>query len=241
MSIGGDLAQARGQAGLTIAQVSQRTCIRETLIRGMERDDFTACGGDFYARGHIRSIARAAGADPEPLIREYDAARGAVQPVSAAEAFRPAAPLRMRERSRLNWSMVLSLALLAAVSFGVYLAVDHYVLAPSSARHAAQVRKTIPAHHDAHHKRRHRHRAVVIELTATSDCWVRLTTASGRVIFIGTVPAGTAEKWTEHRSVQLRLGNPPGVLLRVNGRRKARSGSSVPVTLTFGPGKRAHR
>jgi hypothetical protein len=72
VSIGEALTAARRQAGLTITQVSQRTRIRETIVRGIERDDFSACGGDFYARGHIRAIARAAGADPEPLIREYD-------------------------------------------------------------------------------------------------------------------------------------------------------------------------
>ncbi|HEX9539668.1 MAG TPA: helix-turn-helix transcriptional regulator [Streptosporangiaceae bacterium] len=76
MSIGEGLAAARRQAGLTITQVSQRTRIRETIIRGMERDDFSACGGDFYARGHIRAIARAAGADPEPLVWEYDSSHG---------------------------------------------------------------------------------------------------------------------------------------------------------------------
>jgi cytoskeleton protein RodZ len=77
MSIGAELAAARRQAGLTIAQVSQRTRIREAIIGGIERDDFSACGGDFYARGHIRAIARVAGADPEPLVREYDDAREA--------------------------------------------------------------------------------------------------------------------------------------------------------------------
>jgi len=76
VSIGEGLAAARRQAGLTITQVSQRTRIRETIIRGMERDDFSACGGDFYARGHIRAIARAAGADPEPLVWEYDSSHG---------------------------------------------------------------------------------------------------------------------------------------------------------------------
>ena len=72
VSIGEALTAARRQAGLTITQVSQRTRIRETIVRGIERDDFSACGGDFYARGHIRAIARATGADPEPLVREYD-------------------------------------------------------------------------------------------------------------------------------------------------------------------------
>jgi cytoskeleton protein RodZ len=78
MSIGAELAGARRKAGLTIAEVSQRTRIREAIVRGIERDDFSACGGDFYARGHIRAIARVAGVDPEPLVREYDDAREAV-------------------------------------------------------------------------------------------------------------------------------------------------------------------
>ena len=73
MPIGETLAQARRQAGLTVAQVSRRTRIRETIIRNIEQDDFAGCGGDFYARGHIRAIAKAVGADSGPLIEEYDA------------------------------------------------------------------------------------------------------------------------------------------------------------------------
>ncbi|HYK28025.1 MAG TPA: helix-turn-helix transcriptional regulator, partial [Streptosporangiaceae bacterium] len=52
MSIGGALAEARGQAGLSVTDVSKRTRIRETIIRDIERDEFSTCGGDFYARGH---------------------------------------------------------------------------------------------------------------------------------------------------------------------------------------------
>ncbi len=83
MSIGEELAEARHQADLTVAQVSQRTRIRQTIIRGIEGDDYSVCGGDFYARGHIRSIAKTVGADPEQLILEYDAAHKAPTPVSA--------------------------------------------------------------------------------------------------------------------------------------------------------------
>lgn len=72
MGIGGALAEARSAAGLTIADVSERTRIRATIIRAIEQDDYAACGGDFYARGHIRAIARVVGTDPAPLIEEYD-------------------------------------------------------------------------------------------------------------------------------------------------------------------------
>ena len=67
--IGETLTVARQRAGLSVAQVSQRTRIRETIIRGIEDDDYSACGGDFYARGHIRAIAKVVGTDSEPLIR----------------------------------------------------------------------------------------------------------------------------------------------------------------------------
>jgi transcriptional regulator with XRE-family HTH domain len=72
MSIGGTLAEARHEAGLTVADVSARTRIRQALIRDIEHDEFASCGGDFYARGHIRAIAGVVGADPRPLISEYD-------------------------------------------------------------------------------------------------------------------------------------------------------------------------
>jgi transcriptional regulator with XRE-family HTH domain len=75
VSIGETLAEARRRAGLSMAQVSEQTRIGETIIAGIEGDDYSACGGDFNARGHIRSIAAAVGADPRPLIDAYDAAR----------------------------------------------------------------------------------------------------------------------------------------------------------------------
>ena len=92
MSIGETLAQARRQSGLTVAEVSRRTRIRETLVKDIERDDYSACGGDFYTRGHIRAIARVVGTDSEPLIAEYDAARQApaAQLEDTAPQFTPA-------------------------------------------------------------------------------------------------------------------------------------------------------
>ena len=47
MTIGETLAKARRSSGLTITQVSERTRVRETIIRGIEEDDYSACGGDF--------------------------------------------------------------------------------------------------------------------------------------------------------------------------------------------------
>lgn len=119
MSIGEVLQAARNRAGLTVSEVSTRTRIREVIIRGIERDDFSACGGDFYARGHIRAIAGAVGTDPRPLIEEYDSTRR-VQEIAAASVFAPATPIKMRERRGPNWTAVLSVLVLAALGFAGY-------------------------------------------------------------------------------------------------------------------------
>src|SRR5438105_2246921 len=58
--------------GLSLDDVAATTRIRATLIQAIENDDFAPCGGAVYARGHIRSIARAVGLDPEPLLETFD-------------------------------------------------------------------------------------------------------------------------------------------------------------------------
>ena len=71
-SIGEALSRARQDAGLTTQQVAESTRIRRTLVEAIERDDFSMCGGDVYARGHIATLARTIGVDPAPLLAEFD-------------------------------------------------------------------------------------------------------------------------------------------------------------------------
>jgi cytoskeletal protein RodZ len=97
VSIGETLAEARHQAGLSVGQVSDQTRIRPPIIRSIEADDYEACGGDFYARGDIRSIAEVVGTDAEPLIHEYDQAHRASGPVAATSLD------ELLERSRPQW------------------------------------------------------------------------------------------------------------------------------------------
>jgi transcriptional regulator with XRE-family HTH domain len=76
VTVGETLTEARNQAGLSVEEVSERTSIRDTVIRGIEHDDYAACGGDRYVRGYVRAIAGAVGLDARPLIREYDEGQG---------------------------------------------------------------------------------------------------------------------------------------------------------------------
>jgi cytoskeletal protein RodZ len=237
VSIGESLAEARRQAGLSVTQVSEQTRIRESIIRDIEQDDFSQCGGDFYARGHIRGIAGAVGLDPVPLIREYDTEHGPPGSIRAADVFEPSRPVKMRERRRSpSLSMIVGVVLLAIIGFGVYrLASGHGsglgskpVAAPTHQATASATARPTPSPTPTVDD-------VVIKLTATEDCWVQLTSSSdGSQLYMGVIRAGASMKWTEKRAVNVRLGNPGGVVLTVNGRRQ-NPDSTVPVTLSFSP------
>jgi hypothetical protein len=262
VSIGADLAEARRQAHLTVTQVSQRTCIREMIIRSIERDDYAVCGGDFYARGHIRAIAKVVGADSAPLIGEYDAARsppvvpaagpaepaapagpsGPVSPVRPASPGSPVRPGRLDppgRRHRLAWAVALALVLVAALGFVAYRVIPGSGHRPSAAAGAAA-----RVHRPAHHHRPapsaaapapgpYAHR-VAIRLRAIEDCWVEFTTPGGGLLSDSIVVAGASKGWTFRHPVDMTLGNPGGIRLTVDGKHPLAPGPASPVTFRLG-------
>ena len=244
MSVGDALAQARSQAGLTIAQVSQQTCIRETIIRGIERGDFSACGGDFYARGHIRSIARVVGLDPEELVREYDAIHGAPHAITAADVFEPSTPIRLKERRSANWSVVMILVLAVVLGYGVYRLVDHGASPRpvASAGGAHPKASKSPASSPSPTPSAVHHRRLTIRLTAVQDCWVQFTRPHGQLLFQVDVLSGSTRTWRFKHAVSMQIGNPGGIELTVNGKDLGHPGAyGQPVTLNFGPGQKLPR
>ena len=244
MSVGDALAQARSQAGLTIAQVSQQTRIRETIIRGIERGDFSACGGDFYARGHIRSIARVVGLDPEELVREYDAVHGAPNAMTAADVFEPSTPIRLKERRSANWSVVLVLALAAVLGYGVFRLVDHgNSKPPAAASDSTHVKVSgTPTPSPSPSNAAVPPRRLTIKLSAVQDCWVQFTKPHGQLLFQVYVLSGSTHTWRFKHAVSMQIGNPGGIVLTVNGRNYGHPGSyGQPVTLNFGPGEKLPR
>ena len=70
--VGPEVRAARTRLGLTVDQLADRTRIRPHVIESIEVDDFVPCGGDFYARGHLRTLCRVLGIDVTPLLAAYD-------------------------------------------------------------------------------------------------------------------------------------------------------------------------
>ncbi|QXJ25006.1 DUF4115 domain-containing protein [Actinomadura graeca] len=226
MSIGETLAKERQQAGLSVTQVSLQTRIRETVIRGMEADDFSTCGGNFYARGHIRSISRVIGIDPEPLVSEFDATHGgAPQPVSAVSAFEPEQPVAFRERRSPNWSAAMALALALVVIYGIVQVIGHG--GGREHRTAQQVAGTPAASPRAPAGVPPKksdpvvaapRKTVELAVQARRTTWVSVQGDKGKVLFNGILREGERKRWTSKKKISIVVGVGGGVRMTVNGK-----------------------
>lgn len=120
--IGPRLAEARRRLRLSVDDLAERTRIRPHVIDAVEADDFSVCGGDVYARGHLRVLARVLGTDGDALVAEYDRLYSA-GPVTARRVFEAelAGPGRaMRPTSGgPRWSVLVGVVLVLVLVWGL--------------------------------------------------------------------------------------------------------------------------
>jgi hypothetical protein len=121
--IGPEIAATRTRVGLTIDELSDRTRIRPHVLECIEVDDFGPCGGDFYARGHLRTLARVLGLDVEPMLHEFDD-RYAHAPINARRVFEAELATGMNGGMRATvggprWSLLVGAVLCLLMVWGV--------------------------------------------------------------------------------------------------------------------------
>ncbi|GAA1656966.1 helix-turn-helix domain-containing protein [Nonomuraea maheshkhaliensis] len=245
-SIGAMLAAARQSAGLTVAQVSAATRIREAIIHLMEQDDYRQCGGDFYARGHVRAVAGAVGLDPEATVHLYDQQHGGVpQPVRASAVFQADRKINVPERRGPNWTMALGVALAIVVVFGTM-----RVLGGASDQvrtgdvRAASARPSVPPNTPITEAPRaapskvSAKSLVTVRIKAKRSSYVNVHDAKGQKLFSGTLKAGKTSTWKAPEKVNVLLSDAGAVTLHVNGKKvKGLGGSGDMVRRSFGPPK----
>ena len=72
MTLGSTIRDAREAARISLESLSESTSIRMGLLTEMENNNFAHCGGDTYARGHLRNIANRIGLNPQILLDLYN-------------------------------------------------------------------------------------------------------------------------------------------------------------------------
>ncbi|WP_138908024.1 helix-turn-helix domain-containing protein [Streptomyces chryseus] len=230
-SIGRALQQARVDAGLTVDEVSGSTRVRIPIVHAIEQDDFSRCGGDVYARGHIRTLARAVGLDPDALVAQYDDEHG------GRPAPTPAAPLFEAERirpeaRRPNWTAAMVAAIVAVVGFvgftlfngtdGSGGSRDVAGSTPATTK-PAKPTPTKPADpkpdpSDSAIAAVPQDQVTVALTAKDRKSWISAKDHNGRLLFDGLLLKGESKTFTDKEKIDLVLGDAGAMQLFVNGK-----------------------
>jgi cytoskeletal protein RodZ len=249
-SIGRVLQQARIDAGLTVDEVSTSTRVRIPIVHAIEQDDFSRCGGAVYARGHIRTVARAIGLDPEPLVDRYDAEHG------GRPAPTPAAPLfeaeRIRpERRRPNWTAAMVAAIVAVVGFVGFTLVNgtdtgdgsNVAEGPGAGQTPTPTKTATAKPTEVKPDPTDAIAAVpkdkvTVKLTVVgAKSWISAKSHNGKQLFDGTLLKGDSQTFQDDERIDLILGSAGAIELYVNGKKiedKFESGQVERLSYTKG-------
>ncbi|MGP3774684.1 helix-turn-helix domain-containing protein [Streptomyces sp. SDT5-1] len=235
-SIGRALQQARVDAGLTVDEVSQSTRVRIPIVQAIEQDDFSRCGGDVYARGHIRTLARAVGLDPEPLLEQFGDEHG------GRPAPTPATPLFEAERIRSeprrpNWTAAMVAAIVAVVAFVGYTAFSggdgeggqqqaaegstpatSKATTPKPSPSTKKPNDPKPEPSDSAIAAAPADKVTVKVSAADGRSWISAKDHNGRTMFDGLLQDGQTKTFQDDRKVDLVLGDAGAIKLFVNGK-----------------------
>ncbi|MFJ6694451.1 helix-turn-helix domain-containing protein [Streptomyces sp. NPDC091272] len=235
-SIGRVLQQARIAAGLTVDEVSASTRVRIPIVHAIEADDFSRCGGDVYARGHIRTLASAVGLDASALVAQYDGEHG------GRPAPTPAAPLFEAERirpepRRPNWTAAMVAAIVAVIGFVGFsmfsgndskpggtqsvaegAAATAPTAKPSAGKTPARPADPKPDPTDSAIAAAPKDRVTVKMVATGNKSWISARAYNGRLLFDGFLKRGESKTFTDPKKLDVVLGDADAIQLFVNGK-----------------------
>jgi cytoskeletal protein RodZ len=221
--IGPELAAARTRLGLSVDDLAERTRIRPHVLESIEVDDFAPCGGDFYARGHLRTLARVLGKDPQPLLTAFEE-RYATAPLNARRVFEAELATGMTGSMRRtaggpSWGVLVGAVLCVVLVWGLvrlfagtpqeHLVPVPTVQAPSVAKNAypqAAVPEPAPVPT----------RVTLSAVRSTGTVVVR--DGQGRIRFSGTLAPGESKHLRVSPPVRVRAADAGAVDVLVRGR-----------------------
>jgi cytoskeletal protein RodZ len=225
MTLGEVIRQAREDAGLSIDELAQIVVLRSRLLVAMENDDFSQCGGDTYARGHLKNIAKATHSSASEFIELFDANHSTDSRSIHSQLVDNNAAAMKSENRRLSWKVLLSASLSIIVVIGVVqFALDSAQVqdevAPvvaESASPSAEPSVTPSAVVTPETEESATTAGVTLVISAArGDSRIHVV-ASGETLYKGLLLQGEEKIFTDQVSIAIYLSNAGDVDLTLNG------------------------
>ena len=235
MSIGEQLKAARIERGFSLHHVSERMRVRERIIQDIENDRYETSGGNTYAKGHIRTLARLYGMDVAQLMSEFDALM-VQEEATMQELLAETNVMTNIEASKPSWKvfgMVASLIIVAVAGFQIVPGIfssDSRNSIVSVAEDVLGTKDEAPAVASAS-------KGVTIKLSGVDSLsWVKVSGADGATKFEGKIREGQSQEFFDNQLIQLVIGNAGAIAITYNGQDLGTSGKIGEVTrLQFTP------
>jgi cytoskeletal protein RodZ len=223
MSETSSLQQAREAAGLTVEQISSLTNIPSAVIKGLENNSVEICGGIAYARGHIRTIAKALNSktgkavniDAEVLVAELEASQSIESKKIIDQLVENNVADKPKEKKRMKFGTLatisataLSVGFIAQVAINNVASISDGVTTVSSNKSGVQESTSeinLPA-------------GVNLVLTGVyGKSWVGISNLDGQVIFNGQITQEQVVTFNDPKVLKVVIGNAGAVKLNLNG------------------------
>jgi cytoskeleton protein RodZ len=233
MSLGSLIAQARKSAGLSIEDLSALTSIRSTLLREIESNNFTGCGGETYARGHIRNIAIKLEVDPQVFITAFEEEHMRLDHSLQDLLVENSVMREPQETRKVSWKVLATISVASLFVVGlaqVIVSNTSTTEIPDPLTTVSQSKSSTPSSSPdpmVTSEATPTEQATVstgtgVELiiyTARDRSWLFVSDAAGRTLFSGQMAQGTTKTFTTDVSLNIKIGNAGGVDLTVNGKK----------------------
>ena len=217
------LQQAREAAGLSVEQISAITNIRAGVIRDLENNSVEVCGGIAYARGHVRSIAKAINSktgkainiDADILVAELEASQSIESKKIIDQLAENNVADRPKEKKRMKFGTLATISATAlSVGFIAQVAINN-VSSISDGVTAVSVKKSSTQESTSQIKLP---AGVNLVLTGVyGKSWVGISNLDGQVIFNGQITEEQVVTFNDPKVLKVVIGNAGAVKLNLNG------------------------
>lgn len=243
MTLGKSLTDARKAAGLNLDSLSTKTNIRPALLREFEENNFINAGGDTYARGHLRSIARALNISAQDLLKQYDQEHAHEERKIHSALVENNATFALQERKRLTNKQlaiysgigIFLLLLTSVVVNGLKQSASSPKPKPSPTASATPSKSVAPSQ-AATPNSYSSGSGVSVRLEAINgSSWLFVSDKNGVTLYSGRAAQGQTFDFSSTELVNLRIGNAGAVKLTVNGKEvPSLGGEGEVVNVSYG-------
>ena len=235
MSLGSLIAKARKDAGLSLEDLAAKTNIRISVLSEIEKDNFSHCGGETYARGHVRNIASILKVDQKEFIRLYEEEQGG-ETRSIKDLLIENSVMRLpAEARKVSWKVLVMISVVSLFAVGIAQVVisnvntNDVVSAVPSASASPTAAESPSAEPSAQNTFSSGTGVEVVINATRAKSWLFVSDDAGRVLFSGQIPRGAVKVFSSDSQLNLKVGNAGGVDLKVNGKKVEAIGMDAEV------------